>query len=170
MRHSYENNLAKRDHSYHNLLQYTGADCGVITAYNKMPHISNKKLNPRLSEKLFGKLLAVFDRAQNKEHLSLVVNELFTPTEKIMLAKRIAVILMLDNNIPHHRITELLKMSPTTVVKVSLGIEQGKYDTILEISKREKTDMTKLVWNILTVGGIMPPKVGRKYWRGHLHN
>lgn len=109
-------------------------------------------------------------RAQDKNHLSLVVDELLTRTEKIMLAKRIAVVLMLSNNIPQHKITEMLKMSPSTVAKMSLGVEIGKYDTILEISKREKIDIEKLVWDILTVGGLMPPKVGKKYWLKSLKN
>jgi Trp operon repressor len=129
-----------------------------------MPHISSKKLDSKLSEKIFDKLLVVLGQAQNKNLLSLVVNELFTHTEKIMFAKRIAVILMLDNNIPQHRITELLKMSPSTIAKMSLKIEMGKCDAILKVSKRGKIDIEKLVWNILTAGGIMPPKVGKRYW------
>jgi Trp operon repressor len=130
-----------------------------------MPHVSSKKLDSRLLEKLFKKLLAVLKQAQNKNYFSLVINELFTKTEKIMLAKRLAIILMLDNNIPQHRITEILNVSPTTVAKTSLGIELGKYTAILKVSKREKIDIEKIVWNILTLGGIAPPDVGRKYWR-----
>lgn len=130
-----------------------------------MPHISNKKLDPKLLEKLFGKLLTIFEQAQKKESLSSVANELFTATEKTMLAKRLAIVLMLDSNTPHSRIAEILKVSPTTVTKISLGIEIGKYKAILKISKKEKMDLEKLVWNILTVGGLMPPKLGGKYWR-----
>ncbi len=135
-----------------------------------MPHVSSKKLNPKLLEELFGKLLAVFGQAQNKRYLKEVTRELFTRTEKIMLAKRLAIVLMLANNTPQHRVVNILKVSPTTVAKTSLGIEIGKYDAILKISKKEKTDIEKLVWNILTVGGIMPPKVGRKYWRKYSNN
>ena len=130
-----------------------------------MPHISSKKLDTGLSNKIFVKLLTILAQAQKKSSLSVVANELFTHTEKIMLAKRIAVILLLDNGLPQHRICELLKVSPTTVAKASLRIEMGKYDAILKVSKREKLDIEKLVWNILTAGGIMPPRVGRKYWR-----
>ena len=132
-----------------------------------MPHISGKKLNSNISEKLFTKLIAILGKAKEKQHLDLVINELFTPIEKIMLAKRLAIILMLANNTPQHRIVDILKVSPSTVSKMSLKIEVGKYAIILKISKKEKTDIEKIVWQILTVGGIMPPKVGRKYWRKH---
>lgn len=130
-----------------------------------MPHISSKKLSSKLTGKLFSKLITVLGKAQSKQSLSLIANELFTSTEKIMLAKRLAIVLMLVNNIPQHRITEILQVSPTTVAKTSLMIEIGKYNAILKISQKEKLDIEKLVWNILTVGGIMPPKVGKKYWR-----
>jgi uncharacterized protein YerC len=130
-----------------------------------MPHISSQKLDSHLSAKLFKKLLAILERAQSKQSFSSVINELFTSTEKIMLAKRLAIVLMLASGTPQHKIVDILKVSPTTVAKASLRIEIGKYEVILQISKKEKVDLEKLVWNILTVGGIMPPKVKGKYWR-----
>ena len=129
-----------------------------------MTHISNKKLDQKLLENIFEKLIIVFGRAQNKNYLNEVMKELFTTTEKIMLAKRLSIILMLAGSTPQHKIADILKVSPSTIAKISLGIEIGKYDTILRISKKEKVDLEKIVWKILTVGGIMPPKIGRKYW------
>lgn len=130
-----------------------------------MPHISNRKIDQVLLNKLLGKLISVLGKAKDKNHLHLILKELLTRTEKTMLAKRLAVILLLSDNIPQHRIAEILKVSPTTVTKMSLLMEIGKYNAILNISKKEKLDLEKIVMNILTVGGIMPPMVGRKYWR-----
>lgn len=130
-----------------------------------MPHISSKKINPLLSEKAFKKFISILGKANEKNYFSLVAEELFTSTEKIMLAKRIAIILLLSDKIPQDRIVNVLKVSPSTVSKMSLKLEIGKYATILQISKKEKFDLEKLVWNRLTVGGIMPPKVGRRYWK-----
>ena len=129
-----------------------------------MTHISSKQLEPQLLEKLFRRILSVLEQAQKRGSLASVVNELLTTTEKTMLAKRLAIVLMLANNTPQHRIVQILTVSPTTVSKTALGIEIGKYKAILKISKKEKTDIEKIVWNILTVGGIMPPKVGKRYW------
>lgn len=130
-----------------------------------MPHVSSEKLNPKLSEKLFLKLLSVLEKADRKNNMACFVNELFTPTEKTMLAKRLAIIIMLSGKTPQKKIAEVLKVSPTTVVKMSLFLEIGKYDNILYITKKEKLDLEKLVWQILTAGGIMPPIAGQKYWR-----
>ena len=135
-----------------------------------MPHVSKKKLKSHLLKKLFEKLLAVFEQAQSKKSLPSVLNELFSRTEKIMLAKRLVIILMLESGTPQHKIVDILKVSPTTVAKMSLKIEIGNYRAILKVSKKEKVDIEKLVWNILTVGGLMPPKVGKRYWRKYKKN
>ncbi|MFA5888958.1 MAG: Trp family transcriptional regulator [Candidatus Paceibacterota bacterium] len=130
-----------------------------------MPHVSSKKINPALLEKLFNKLITVFSRAKDNKSMQSFIDEILTPTEKIMLAKRLAIILMLSGKTPIHKIADTLMVSPTTVIKMSLEIEVGKYNSILNISKNEKDDIEKIIWNILTVGGIMPPKIGRKYWK-----
>ncbi|MFA6397227.1 MAG: hypothetical protein WDK96_00045 [Candidatus Paceibacterota bacterium] len=130
-----------------------------------MPHISKNKISSKLYEKIFLKLISILEKAGNKNYLNLVIRELFTKTEKIMLAKRLAIILMISDNIPQHRVVEILKVSPSTVAKISLQVDVGKHKRLLEISKIEKIDLEKIVWKILTFNGVMPPKTGKKYWR-----
>lgn len=130
-----------------------------------MPHISSKELDKEILEKIFRKLLLTLESAQNRRKLSPVLHELFTETEKIMLAKRLAVVLSLAGIIPQHRIAEALFVSPTTVAKISLDMEIGKYDAILSISKSERVDLEKIIWALLTAGGLMPPRIGGQYWR-----
>src|SRR3989344_506114 len=110
-----------------------------------MPHISRHKLNPELSHKIFRKLIVTFEKADKNHGISAIINELFTDTEKVMFAKRVAIVLMLSNNTPQHRIVDILKVSPTTVAKISLHIEIGRYNMILKTSREEKMDMEKIV-------------------------
>ena len=130
-----------------------------------MPHVSKKKLDKKTRGKLFSKLLTVFGHAQNHRDLAHLFDEILTETEKIMLAKRLAMVLMLDSDIPWHRIAEALSVSTSTVTRYSLGVEKGRYDFIRNISKKDKTYLEKIIWLLLTAGGILPPRVGRKYWR-----
>lgn len=130
-----------------------------------MPHVSKKKLKPETFNKIFKKLVSVLTKAQNKKQFIPVLEELLTETEKIMLAKRLAIVLALLNGIPQHRIVEVLLVSPSTVARISLQIEKGKYDSIESISAKEKVDLEKIIWLLLTAGGILPPKAGGKYWR-----
>jgi uncharacterized protein YerC len=129
-----------------------------------MTHISGKKVDQKLMDSLFKKLIVLIEKSDRKS-TSLVVNELFTQTEKVMFAKRLAVILMLSSKIPQEKIYETLKMSPTTIAKVSLAIENGKYKNILSIVGHEKVDVEKIIFNILTLGGLVPPIAGKKRWR-----
>ncbi len=130
-----------------------------------MPHISSKELDKELSDKLFNDLILILNKSQNKKLLSGVVNELLTDTEKLMLAKRIAIVLLLNSKIPQLSISEILKVSTSTITMISLKMEIGKYNSILKTSQREKIDLEKIIWSIMTVGGLMPPKIGKKYWR-----
>lgn len=129
-----------------------------------MPHVSKRKVGQKVLNKISVQFINIFIKSQNNRRLASLFNELFTPTEKIMFSKRVAIVLMLKNSIPQHRIVEILKVSPTTVARMSLDVEIGKYDLIIDTSKKEKIDIEKLVWNLLTAGGVLPPRNGRKYW------
>ncbi|MDP3763828.1 MAG: Trp family transcriptional regulator [bacterium] len=131
-----------------------------------MPHISKRKLDQKIFDKIFKELIIVLEQAQSKKKFTPVLNELLTKTEKIMLAKRLAIVLLLFGDIPQHRIAEVLLVSPTTVSKISFQVEMGKYDSIKNISIKEKIDLEKVIWLLLTAGGILPPRAGGRYWRG----
>lgn len=134
---------------------------------NIMPHLSKFKMSPEVSEKVSKKFFAILSKAHKNKNLINVLNELFTHTEKVMLAKRMAIILLLDKNIPQSKIVDTLKVSFNTVAKISLVIENGKYKNILKTSHKEKIDLEKIVWSMLTVGGIMPPKAYIRHPKKH---
>jgi uncharacterized protein YerC len=133
-----------------------------------MPHISSKQISKELSEKLLEDLIRILGKPKNGKIFAGVVEELLTETEKIMMAKRIAIVLMLSSNTPHQSISDILKVSPATISKISLKIEIGKYDSILKVSQKERLDLERVIWSIMTVGGLMPPKIGRKYWKRNM--
>jgi len=130
-----------------------------------MPHLSSKKLDKELSDKLFKDLVNILNKSQGKKFFPNLVSELLTETEKQMLAKRFAIVVMLDSKIPQHKITDILKVSPSTVAIASLRLENEKYKFLLSASKKERVDLEKIVWAIMTAGGLMQPKIGKKYWR-----
>lgn len=127
-----------------------------------MPHISKIKMAKSISDTISNEFIKILTKANKESELSQIIKEMLTKTEKIMLAKRIAIILLLDKNIPQHQIVDLLKVSYTTVAKISLEIEKGQYKNIIKTSKNHRINIEKLIWDILTVGGIMPPKIGYK--------
>ncbi len=146
---------------YINILLYID-----ISRYNIcMPHVSGKKLKKETLDKIFKKLLRTFEDAHKEHGFSEFFQELFTDTEKKMLAKRLAIIILLNKEIPQHRIVDALGVSSSTVTIMSLHMEQGRYDAILKIANRHKADLLSLIEFILTAGGTLRHKAGRGRWK-----
>lgn len=112
---------------------------------------------------LFGEIVFVFERAGRRGELKQVLNQLLTSTEKVMLAKRLAVIAMLARDIPIHDIAKSLSMSPSTVDIMSLKFETESYSHVVK-SGLKKTDIGDIIRMIQTVGGIMP-SMGKGRWK-----
>jgi len=130
-----------------------------------MPHVSKKKLKKEIFNKLFRRLLLTFDEAHKDHNFGSIIHELFTYTEKTMLTKRLIIILLLSKEIPQHRIVDMLHVSPSTVAKMSLQVEKGKYDSIIRATSKKKVGFLDLIEFLLSGGGIMPPIAGRGRWK-----
>ena len=129
-----------------------------------MPHISQKKLDPKHLGNLQRELIRSFERASMNIKTTGVFHEFFTRTEKIMFAKRLAVISMLQKGISHYMISQALGMSPSTIERLALRYEQGKYEHLIKEALGKK-DIWTIIENILYLDGIMPPKYGQGRWR-----
>lgn len=99
---------------------------------------------------------------QLQNQRKLLLAELLTDTEKIMLAKRLAVIFLLAKNVPPYRIWNRLKISPSTVARFELGLEK-RFENLLEIGMRQenKTTLDKILDGLLN--SSMPSKVGPRW-------
>ena len=104
-----------------------------------MSHVSKKKLSKETLNKLSKKLLSTFEDASRKNSFGQLFKELFTKTEKIMLTKRLIIIILLSKEIPQHWIVDMLHVSPSTVAKMSLNLEVGKYNSILKIIDKKNS-------------------------------
>jgi uncharacterized protein YerC len=127
-----------------------------------MSHVSKQKLGEGVMEKLFDQLFKTIEKASDKKAIKYVVSELFTRTEKIMLAKRLTSILLLDKGIPQHVISTQLHMSPSTIAKTALKIEKEKYRAIRNTSGVWRGDFLDAIEHFLLMG--MPPRTGRGRW------
>lgn len=129
-----------------------------------MPHVSNQKLNKEVLKRLDKKLITTFENASGKKTFNKVFRELFTRTEKIMFAKRLTIVFLLSKEIPQHRIVDMLKVSPSTVAKMSLKVERGNFDTLIATTKKH-SELINFIEYLLTVGGTMHPVAGRGRWK-----
>jgi uncharacterized protein YerC len=128
-----------------------------------MPHISSKKLKKETLQKLYDEFSKAFEKSARKSSAKFFLGNLLTKTEKIMLAKRFAVIYLLSKEVPTLYIAESLGMSYTTIFRMSLKYDIGKYSSLLRSIEKEKTDLWNILEKILRAG--LPPRYGRGRWK-----
>ena len=128
-----------------------------------MPHISSKKLKKETLNKLYNQFGRAFEKSARNSQTKFFLVDLLTKTEKIMLAKRFAVIYLLSQEVPYSYIAESLNMSYTTVNKMGLKYDLGKYSSILKSTQKEKNDIWIILEKILRAG--LPPRAGRGRWK-----
>ena len=78
-----------------------------------------------------------------------------------MLAKRLAIIFMLDQKESMYAISNILKVSPSTVARMSLSYENGSYANIIEEMRKQSS-----FW--VQFHKIIPPRVGRDRFKNFL--
>lgn len=133
-----------------------------------MPQVSKypiaQDVYNRIFEIFFKTLVGIKDTNEVKEF----VEDFLTPTEQIMLAKRLAIAVLLFKKYDYRSIAKILRVSPTTIASVNIFLKyKGKgyrrvVKKILAVEKRDE------FWNKLDdlLSDIVPPK-GRNwyYWR-----
>ena len=128
-----------------------------------MPHISSKKLKQENLQKLYNEFSIALEKSARKSWVKLFLNDFLTRTEKIMLAKRFAVIYLLSKDVPTSYVAEALCMSPATIHRMSLKYEIGKYSSLLKTVKDEDKNIWDILEKILRAG--LPPVAGRGRWK-----
>src|SRR3989338_5451042 len=126
-----------------------------------MPHISSKKLKKEYLNKLYSEFGNALEKSGKKSWTKFFLNDFLTRTEKIMLAKRFAVIYLLSKDVPASYISEALCMSPATISRMSIKYDSGRYSSLLKTIKND--DIWDILEKILKAG--LPPRAGRGRWK-----
>lgn len=78
-------------------------------------------------EKRIGEIfLRTISKLNKEEDVSQFLREFLTPTEKIVLSKRLAVAVMLRKGCDYKKIREVLKVTPGTIARVAYWIKYSK--------------------------------------------
>ena len=99
-----------------------------------MPKISRNKLEPDVNELILKRLVRTFTKLNKEEELDRLLKNLFTGTERIMLAKRINIAMLLEEGLSYEKISKKLKVSHATIsfVRQSLLIRDAHYKELIE--------------------------------------
>ena len=130
-----------------------------------MPHISRKYLKKSDFEEIGKRLVETLAEITNTSKGRGFLQEFFTYTERIMLAKRLSVIFMLSQGATTYEIENTLKMSPSTVARMQLDFEVERFANVTKHFKSKKR--RDRFWNdleILLRAGLPPRGRGRWQW------
>lgn len=93
-----------------------------------MTHVSRRKLDPETLKTLHEGVVSVLSKNSPAETGALL-SVLLTKTEKIMVAKRLGMLLMLGQEAPENRVAEALKVTPLTVMRTKMRMLEGNPQT-----------------------------------------
>ena len=128
-----------------------------------MTHISKQKLKEEDFKKIYDQLISMFDTAGDSRRSDRLLKEFLTSAEKVMLAKRFAILCMLEQGVSQHFIGQVLKVSPSTVNRIFLQYQNNKFRYIESILKKNRRNIWDTLGTIITAG--LPPRVGRGRWQ-----
>ena len=91
-----------------------------------MPHVS-RSVTTREVQKMLDEQVVSFLGETSIKARQRIFKELFTPTERMMIGKRIALLMLVLQNVPTLDISDKLKMSPSTVARFETFASGGKF-------------------------------------------
>lgn len=138
-----------------------------------MPHISAKPIRRKVFLKISDQLLRLLTTPSSQKENHQLVWELLTSTERIMLAKRLALVFMINRGDSIYKIGRTLKVSSSTAARFERQMEAGRYRHLLRWLEKNQPVKTLAIDKVLDqiLFGILPPRVGknRQLFSRHHH-
>lgn len=106
-----------------------------------MTQVSKYPLRKKIETRMFEVFLDSIGMVKTRGQVEKLIDDLLSPTERTMLAKRLSIALLLFKSYDQRAIAKILKVSLGTVNKVSLALQKGTggYSMVLSaIAKQEK--------------------------------
>lgn len=133
-----------------------------------MPHVSRKKIKKDVAAELADQFLTFLSLARTKGEARILANELLSQTERVMLAKRLASVVLLIRGYSFSQIEDALGVTRQTVIRIWKDVKTGKYEKIIRYVRnhtkhfKRETFMEEL---IRAIHFGMPPRAGHGRWK-----
>ena len=135
----------------------------LVCYYYNMANVSKKKLKKEVSSKIHNRFIKTVVDLRGKRG-SIFVEELFTPTEKIIFAKRLAGLLMLAEGISSYKVSRLLRLSSSTTARMLIDVRNDKHRSITRIVEK-KRDRDKFWAELEVFIRLGMPEMGKNRWK-----
>ncbi|MBI2310055.1 hypothetical protein HYU89_04095 [Candidatus Collierbacteria bacterium] len=134
-----------------------------------MPQISKRFVKPAVKEKIDNLFIECIAECRNQNEAANFINVLLTKTEKTVIAKRVAIALMLTKGYTATDIDEKLKVSLATVYTVKYWLEEKGSEINAILTKIAKRDQRQELDNQefqREADSLFPPPPGTN-WRNY---
>lgn len=100
-----------------------------------MAQISKYPISKEVADRIFEVFLKTFVEIKSKEDADQFISDFLTPTEKIVLAKRLAIAFLLEKGCDYQTIQKIIKVSAPTIASVNTARKYGNNSYKKIISK-----------------------------------
>lgn len=129
-----------------------------------MPHVSRKKLKRKVFVKIGEQFADIINKTSSPKEIGWFLNKLLTPTERVMLSKRLAIMFMLKKEYSFRVIQKTLKVTPQTVLRFWHKVKKPSYKAAIQ--KISENKHGKNFWKELEeLLFFLPPKSGPGRWK-----
>jgi Trp operon repressor len=140
-----------------------------ISIYDALvPHVSKNKLSKNIEENLTKTLELALARISKEEEIKGFLLSLLSPTERLMLAKRLAIIILLREDLPDYKIAQTLNVTRETVSRIKMlsEIKGDGFKTAFIKLRNEKLmqDLKSILldlaaYSVRAAGGRVNPRI-----------
>lgn len=132
-----------------------------------MAQVSKFPVSRDVSDRISEVFQMTISSLSSKEDIEEFFEEFLSPVEKIMLAKRLSIAVLLAKGYTYPSIASVLRVTPSTIASVSLALKykgKGYQKAVGKILANEKmSDFWQKIEDIL--GGLPPTKGSFIYYR-----
>lgn len=113
-----------------------------------MPHVSRKKLPDKVLRQILNSFLFVLTDIKDRKKMAEFLDAFLSKTEKIMLAKRLAIVFLLSEGVEETKISETLSVTQSTVSRIKLWYETkgtGYKVAVVKLKRQKLLEELKLL-------------------------
>lgn len=93
--------------------------------HSDVTQVSRFKLRPEVEKRIYSLLVDNLVGFRDKEEFNSFLDDFLSPIEKTILAKRLAIAVLIAKGNDYQNIREILKVTPGTISKMSLHMKYG---------------------------------------------
>lgn len=105
-----------------------------------MSQISKYPISKAVGDRIFEVFLKALVEVKNKEEAEQFISDFLTPTEKVMLAKRLAIAFLLEKGYDYRTIQKIIRVSAPTITSVNMALRHGSDGYRKMVSKIMKAE------------------------------